>query len=181
MLELGCGGGHFARVCKHFGHTVVASDIEFPAYYGIAAALGVTRTINELHPLKDMVEVEGKFDLIAATATEFNVFTDHSTDGSPKRYWTLEEWKYLIVYMLRNNLRSPGRIYFELNYEQNATGRHFNAALMEFFAAHGAQVNFERGRIDWRMQPAEALAKIAPKAMVTSTPRRTRQAVALGD
>jgi hypothetical protein len=125
--------------------------------------------------------VEGRFDLIAANAIEFNVFTDFTTFPAATRYWTLEEWKYLLAYLLKNNLKSPGRVCFELNYERDATGSHFNAPLMEFLAAHGAEVDFDRGRIDWRVQPAEMLAKIAQQPAVQSTTKRARQSAAIGD
>jgi SAM-dependent methyltransferase len=143
VLDIGCGGGHFGRVCQTLGHQVIGTDIDNPVYFDIAKALGVDRRLERLEAMTPMPDFGRKFDLVMACQIEF----DRNSSG----YWSLDNWKFLFDDLVARQLRFPGRIYITLNYEIRQGRGVFNEELMAYCAGLGASVNDKRGIIDWAL------------------------------
>jgi len=147
VWDIGCGGGHFSRVCRHFGHFVLGTDQQHPVYGDIANVLGVERTINIIEADTPTADFGRRFDVVTAIAVEFNHLYPR---GVPPRYWTLDHWRFLFNDLMRRQLNFPGRIYIDLNCEQRDGRGVYNVELMRLCAQHGADVNERRGLIDWK-------------------------------
>jgi hypothetical protein len=148
IWDIGCGGGHFSRVCRHFGHRIIGTDIAHPVYADIAAALGVERTIDALEPDTPTTDFGRKFDLVCAAQVEFDRV--HIPD-KPSRYWTLDNWKYLFNDLIARQLSFPARIYIYLNFQTHDGAGSFDLELLRLCARHGADANERRGTIDWKL------------------------------
>jgi hypothetical protein len=146
ILDIGAGACHFALVCQHFGHHVTSLDIDVPVYDEAASALGATRTIHQVKPGELLPTFEHKFDVITAVAINFNSLG--SSDGR-RQYWTIKDWHFLINDLMKNQLNTPGRIWFELNQEYRDDRLVFNPEVLTLFATYGAKVDRNRGVIDW--------------------------------
>lgn len=149
VLDIGTAGGHFPFVCRYFGHRVVGVDIDNELYEGIAACLGVRRTIVRVEPQRPLPNLGGRFDLITACDVTFNDKDDR--DGR-RVYWTLEEWRFLLNDLFANHLRFPGTLYLKLNkeWQKGAFGSDrlfFNRGLLAMAARNGAAVSRRRGTI----------------------------------
>lgn len=147
VLDIGTGGGHFPFVCQFFGHRVVGIDIENALYEGIAACLGVQRTIVRVEPQQPLPDLGGRFDLITACDITFNDKDDR--DGR-RVYWTLAEWKFFLNDLLVNHLRYPGTLYLKLNkeWQKGVFGSDrlfFNRELLAMAARNGAVISRRRG------------------------------------
>ena len=154
IWDIGCGGGHFSLVCEHFGHRVIGTDQDHPVYGDIAAALGVDRKIDVILPDTATTNFGRKFELITAIQTEFDRLRPY---GYPPRFWSLDQWKFLLNDLMARQLTFPGRVYIALNHEVRDGQGVFNVELMRLCAAHGAQVVERRGIIDWRMDAPVAI------------------------
>ena len=144
ILDLGTGGAHFLAVCQSFGHSALGIDIELPLYADIAQCLGVRRLIERVEPQKRLLDRGERFDLVTAIWISFNSLS--STDGT-RRYWSLEDWCFLLEDLKDNVVKVPGRIHFELNQEiddETNVGR-FNPEVVALFARMDADVDGERG------------------------------------
>jgi SAM-dependent methyltransferase len=150
IWDIGCGGGHFSRVCQHFGHRVLGTDIDSPVYGDIAAALGVERTIDAIVADRPTTDFRRKFDLITAIAVEFNHLHPQTRDNP--RYWSLDHWRFLLNDLIDRQLNFPGRIHVVLNCEMRGGEAVHNVELMRLCARHGADANERRGIIDWKLE-----------------------------
>jgi SAM-dependent methyltransferase len=152
VLDIGTGGGHFPFVCRYLGHEVVGLDIENQVYEGIAACLGVERTIYRVEPGAALPALGGKFDLIVACNITFDEIATRDRERQ-RSYWPLAEWQYFLDDLIANQLRYPGRMYFKLN--QQAKGRVlgfrrfvYNDVLLAAAERNGGVVSRRRGIID---------------------------------
>ncbi len=143
ILDLGAGACHFSRVCHYFGHSTVAVDIEVPLYEDIARVLGVPRTIHTVEPDVALPGFGRRFDLVTAVAINFHRIVVDVT------YWSLEQWKFLFNDLISNQLRFPGRLYFELNREVRGGELVVNPELLDYCAGNGAEIT-KGYAIDWR-------------------------------
>jgi len=114
ILDIGTAAGHFPFVCRFFGHQVVGIDIENPVYEGIAACLGVERTIARVEPMTPLPDLGGRFDLITACNLTFN---EKRNPQGPRLRWSPGEWQFFLDDLVVNHLRYPGVIYLQLNKE----------------------------------------------------------------
>ncbi|MBV8186457.1 MAG: class I SAM-dependent methyltransferase [Alphaproteobacteria bacterium] len=158
VLDIGTGAGHFPFVLRHFGHEVVAIDIADPVYEGVAACLGVRRTLVRIEPEVPLPELGGRFDLVVAYATTFNV--KRTGRGEPRRYWSLAEWQFLFDDLCGNQLRRPGRMFVQLNEERHDGWAGFrrlayNRDLLTMAARNGAIVSRRRGTIETRLEASD--------------------------
>lgn len=156
VLDIGTGGGHFPFVCRFFGHRAVGIDIDNELYEGIAACIGVQRTIVRVAPLARLPDLGEKFDLITACDVTFNDKDDR--DGR-RAYWTLPEWQFFLNDLFANHLRLPGILYLKLNKEWQrgifgADRLFFNRALLAMAASNGARVSRRRGTIKFSLEQA---------------------------
>lgn len=148
ILDLGAGGAHFARVCRHFGHTVVSTDIHTEFYDDVAALLGVERTRASVEPGIVLPDFGCKFDLVTAIAIIFDQVQWNV------RYWSLDQWKFLLNDLLARQLRFPGRIYLELNRQKDGK---YNSEFLRYCANSGASTTND-GAIDWSFPQPSHLA-----------------------
>lgn len=149
VLDIGTGGGHFPFVCRFFGHQVVGIDIENALYGGIAACLGVQRTIICIRPLEPLPNLGERFDLITACDITFN---DKDDRNGRRHYWSLTEWKFFLDDLIANQLRYPGTLYLRPNREFQApllgvTPLNYNRELLAMAARNGATVSRRHGTI----------------------------------
>jgi SAM-dependent methyltransferase len=148
ILDLGAGGGHFARACLEFGHHVVSVDIDVPVYDDVAQLLGVRRTIMRVEPGMPLANFDRKFDLVTAIGINFHQIEWNAV------HWSLAHWKFLFQDLTVRQLRFPGRIYFELNREcRGEDCWEYNSEVLEYCADRGAKVT-DRGAIDWHFSEA---------------------------
>lgn len=149
VLDIGTGGGHFPFVCRFFGHRVVGIDIENALYEGIAACLGVERTLVRVEPQTPLPDLGEKFDLITACDVTFNDKDDR--DGR-RVYWTTVEWQFFFNDLVAKHLQYPGTLYIKLNKEwQKGTfgsdRLSFNREVLALAARNGAVINRRHGTI----------------------------------
>jgi len=145
ILDLGTGGGHFPAVCAALGHEVIGLDVEVPLYTDLARLMKVDRRIFRLSPRQPLPDL-GRFDVITGVAVSFDSLG--RDDKSVRRYWTLEDWAYLIRRLSEVHSRYPGRLYFELNFQVLADNSlRYDQRLLEACARAGADVLAANGRI----------------------------------
>lgn len=147
ILDIGTGGGHFPFVCRFFGHQAIGIDIENDLYEGIAACLGVQRTIVRVAPCALLPDLGEKFDLITACDVTFN---DKDDQDDRRAYWTLREWQFFLNDLIANHLRYPGTLYLKLNREwqegpQGSNRLVYNHYVLAMAARNGAVVDSRRG------------------------------------
>lgn len=150
ILDIGTAAGHFPFVCRFLGHQVVGLDIDNPVYEGIAACLGIERTIVRVEPRTPLPALGGKFDLITACNITFNEKRD--PQGKSLR-WSLDEWQFLIDDLAANHLRPSGMLYLKLNKEfrgrfMGVDHLAYDGGLMDMAARAGAVVGRRSGTIE---------------------------------
>jgi len=114
VVDLGCGAGLFACVCRALGHTAVGVDIpeselqspEREIYGGLCEALGVRVIRQSIRPFEPLL-LAGSVDLITSYMVRFNKL-------EKGRDWGRGEWKYFVDDML-SHLQPSGRLVLKLN------------------------------------------------------------------
>ena len=149
ILDIGTAAGHFPFVCQFFGHQVVGIDIENPVYEGIAACLGVQRTIVRVEPRTPLPDLGGRFDLITACNLTFN---EKRTAHGPRLRWSPAEWQFFLDDLVANHLRYPGMLYLQLNKESHGRFLGFDRLaydreVMAMAARNGAVISRRHGTI----------------------------------
>ena len=149
ILDLGTGAGHFPAVCAALGHEVIGLDVEVPLYTDLARLMKVDRRIFRLSPCARLPEL-GRFDVITGVAVSFDSLGRDAQ--SVRRYWSLDEWAYLIRHLSEDRSRYPGRLYFELNFQVLADNSlRYHERLLEACARAGADVLAVKGRISFEV------------------------------
>jgi SAM-dependent methyltransferase len=149
ILDLGTGAGHFPAVCAALGHEVIGLDVEVPLYADLARLMKVDRRIFRLSPREPLPDL-GRFDVITGVAVSFDSLG--RDDKSVRRYWTLEDWAYLIRRLSEVHSRYRGRLYFELTSQVLADNSlRYNQRLLEACARAGADVVAANGRISFEV------------------------------
>ena len=138
ILDIGCGAGYFAYICSVFGHDVQGIDVpDFPVFNEMVRALNVRRTAWRIRPLEKLPRFEGRFDLITAFRTTFNLATDSNAEDNT---WGCREWKFLLDDLMENVLERGGRIYLHLNRAEKY-GAFYDEELLEFFKERAVSVD----------------------------------------
>lgn len=150
VLDIGTAGGHFAFVCRFFGHDVVGIDVESPLYEGIAGCLGIERTIARVEPYRPLPDLGGRFDLITACNTTFN--EKPVEQGTARTYWMPDEWQFFLNDLVSNQMRYPGELYMQVNKEWlgqsgGAVQPARNRDILTMTARNGAAISRRRGTI----------------------------------
>jgi SAM-dependent methyltransferase len=149
ILDLGTGAGHFPAVCAALGHEVIGLDVEVPLYTDLAALMGVDRRIFRLSPRQPLPDL-GRFDVVTGVAVSFDSLGRDAR--SVRRYWSLDDWAYLIGRLSQEHSRYPGRLYFELNFQILADNTlRYNQPLLEACERAGAEVLAAKGRISFEV------------------------------
>ena len=145
ILDLGTGAGHFPAVCAALGHEVIGLDVEVPLYTDLARLMKVDRRIFRLSPRRPLPDL-GRFDVITGVAVSFDSLGKDTQ--SVRRYWSLEDWSWLILHLSQEHSRYPGRLYFELNFQILADHTlRYHQRLLEACERAGAVVLAAKGRI----------------------------------
>jgi cyclopropane fatty-acyl-phospholipid synthase-like methyltransferase len=130
ILDLGCGGGFFLFICRHYGHSVTGLDLdEFPLLRELTGLLQVPRVNWTIEPFQSLPDFGQKFDLITAFSTRFN------RDREDRFIWGLEEWGFFLD-DLSSRLAPGGQVFFEINSGKDS--RYYPDDLKEFFKTRGA-------------------------------------------
>src|SRR5665213_1458110 len=147
ILDLGTGAGHFPAVCAALGHEVIGLDVEVPLYTDLARLMKVDRRIFRLSPRQPLPDL-GRFDVITGVAVSFDSLGRDA--HSVRRYWSLEDWAYLIRHLTQERSRYPARLYFELNFQVLADNTlRYHQRLLEACARAGAEILATKGRISF--------------------------------
>lgn len=132
ILDLGCGGGFFLFIARHFGHTGVGLDIdEFPLFRELTDLLAVERVICAVQPFLPLPDFGRQFDLITAFSTRFN------RDSADRNVWNVAEWSFFLEDLSRR-LRPNGQIFLEINSGKDA--QYYPREVKELFRGRGAQL-----------------------------------------
>ena len=149
VLDIGSGGGHLPFVCGFYGHRAVGIDVEDAFYDGLAACLGVERTVVRVEAQTPLPDLGGRFDVITACDIAFNEKREGKTRGV---YWSLEDWQFFLNDLVIHQLRTPGTIYLKLNKEARGRvlgvgHRAYSRDALALAARNGATVSRWRGTI----------------------------------
>jgi SAM-dependent methyltransferase len=132
ILDLGCGGGFFLFIARHYGHTGLGLDIdEFPLFGELTDLLGVPRVVWAIKPFEPLPQPDRKFDLITAFSTRFN------RDPDDTHVWNVPEWNFFLD-DLATRLRPGGQAFFEIN--SGKTAEYYPAAVKALFQKRGAKL-----------------------------------------
>ena len=136
VLDLGCGGGFFLFILKHFRHSVFGLDIdESPLFRELLEVFEVPRTSFRIQPFESLPNFQQQFDWITAFSLGFDRYREKNTR------WGAAEWEFLLR-DLQARLAPRGKIYLTLNPLPN--GDYLMPELQDFFASHGADIERER-------------------------------------
>jgi SAM-dependent methyltransferase len=132
ILDIGTGNGYFPFICNYLGHYTESIDIGAIELYDLSiAALEVKRYKETIVAFKQL-DINNKYDLITAFMICFN---GHNSDS----LWHIEEWKFFINSLGKNNLIDSGKIFLSLNQETNGNET-INKSLFKYFGDNGALV-----------------------------------------
>jgi SAM-dependent methyltransferase len=135
ILDLGCGGGFFLFIARHYGHSVLGLDIDEFALLGeLLALFQVPRKVWTIRPFQPLPHFDRKFDLITAFSTRFN------RDAEDKQVWGVPEWSYFLEDLARH-LKPDGEVFFEIN--SGKTKRYYPDEVRQLFANRGAVLERE--------------------------------------
>jgi SAM-dependent methyltransferase len=136
VLDLGCGGGFFLFILKHFHHSVLGVDIdESPLFRELLELFDVPRKVFRIEPFQRLPNFELPFDWITA----FSVGFDRHREQNSR--WGPAEWEFLLR-DVQSRLAPGGKIYLALNPLPN--GDYLMPGLRDFFSSHGADIERER-------------------------------------
>ena len=136
ILDLGCGGGFFLFILKHFHHSVLGLDIdESPLFRELLEVFDVPRKVFRIQPFESLPKFEQSFDWI----TGFSVGFDRYQEKNSR--WGQAEWEFLLR-DLQTRLASAGKIYIALN--PLPSGDYLKPELRDFFTSRGADIERER-------------------------------------
>jgi hypothetical protein len=148
IWDIGCGGGHFSLVCERLGHTVIGTDVKHPVFQQIAGVLGIVPIIDAILADKPTSDFGRKFDVVVASQIEFDRLRPYT---EPARYFSIEQWKFLLTDLMTRQLNYPAQIHIQLNYQHRKEGVMFDLELLRLCAKHGAEVSERSGIIDWKL------------------------------
>jgi SAM-dependent methyltransferase len=148
ILDIGTGAAHFPAICKAYGHRVVGIDVDYRSYFfyhDVCQIFGIDRRSLGVYAQKPLANLGTRFDLITALSINF-----HFVDSRSRKYWSIDDWNFLINDLVQNHLKTPGTIHFELNQRiyQDGTLRYDQDVLASALEA-GAVVSWPRGTITW--------------------------------
>lgn len=136
FLDLGCGGGFFLFILKHFNHSVLGLDVDrSPLFTELLDVFAVPRIVFEIKPFEPLPNLRQKFDWITA----FSIGFDRHAETRAR--WGVKEWDFLLR-DLQLQLAPRGKIYLTVN--PLADGSYLAPEVREFFEARGADIERER-------------------------------------
>lgn len=113
VLDIGCGGGLFGRVCRDLGHEHVGLDIGNPMFRDMCAELGVTDLVHWVRPGQPLpAELRG-FDVVVALAATF-YWNEIVGNEKVEANWRREDWLFFFK-DLRGRMNDGGIFLIKLN------------------------------------------------------------------
>src|SRR5437016_3852147 len=104
VLDLGCGGGFFLFILKHFRHSVFGLDIdESPLFRELLEVFEVPRTSFRIQPFESLPNFQQQFDWITAFSLGFDRYREKNAR------WGAAEWEFLLR-DLQARLATRGKI-----------------------------------------------------------------------
>ncbi len=114
VLDIGTGCGHFAFVCRCFGHEVLGTDLPdhddfaiLQMFKSVCQLLGVPRVERAIHAQEPLPSFGRTFEVIAALMVNFSVYPD----GEP---WHVEDWRFFLADLRETALARDGVIYMSI-------------------------------------------------------------------
>ena len=136
LLDLGTGAGHFAFLCKRFGHQVMTLDLgHIELYNELTAFLGIERIDFEIRPQLPLPPFETKFDLVTGFMVGFNKRSKHEL-------WGEAEWSFFLRDVVRNVMAPGGTLLLKMIGNRDLPGLHYDEpAFVSFIESHGGTVD----------------------------------------
>jgi 2-polyprenyl-3-methyl-5-hydroxy-6-metoxy-1,4-benzoquinol methylase len=150
VLDIGTGPGYFPYICGKLGHNAYSLDLgDDPIFNDLIELLGVRRIVWAVNKFERLPDQGTKFDTITAFLICFN---GHNSSD----LWGQDEWAFFLKDLVENQLKPNGRIFLNLNVDDN-TKRPYTDELRDFFLATGAEVNGRDVLYRW---PNDDLSKL---------------------
>jgi SAM-dependent methyltransferase len=136
VLDLGCGGGFFLFILRHFGHSVLGLDVDrVPLFGELVELFEVPRVVYRISAFEPLPDLSQKFDWITAFSTNFYLY------HPAKKRWEVPEWDFFLG-DLQHHLAPGGKVFFGLNPLYN--GDYYTPELRDLFLSRGANIERER-------------------------------------
>jgi hypothetical protein len=133
VLDVGTGAGYFPLVCRHYGHTAVAIDLDTtPMYNELVRLLGIDRVVWRIEPYVALPAFPQRFDVVTAMQIKFD------GKGAGGR-WGADEWLFLLRDLADHVSHADGQVF--LGFNADASGRSLPDELGRFFARHGGHID----------------------------------------
>lgn len=144
VLDLGSGAGHFAFLCKRFGHQVTALDLgHIEVYNQLIDFFDIERIDYEIRPLVPLPPFGCRFDLVTGFMVGFN-------KRSKRELWGEAEWAFFLRDLARNALTPEGRLLLKMIGNRSRPGLHFDdPTFVSFVERHGGTVDTEAGYVQF--------------------------------
>jgi hypothetical protein len=150
VLDIGTGAGYFPLVCRHYGHSATALDLDStPMYNDLIRLLGVDRVACRVEPYVSLPRFPYRFDVVTAMQIKFD------GKGAGQR-WGADEWRFLLQDLAGNAAQADAQVFLGFNADASASA--FPRELGRFFLEHNATID------GWavRFQSLRAFAPPAP-------------------
>jgi len=107
ILDIGTGAGYFPLVCRHFGHDVIACDVDDdPVLNDITTLLDIGRRPWRVMPFENGPGFGRRFDLVTA----FQLGFDRADPDGQVVFWGEEEWSFFLKDIAANYLKPGGEV-----------------------------------------------------------------------
>ena len=107
ILDIGTGAGYFPLVCRHFGHDVIACDVDDdPVLNDITALLDIGRRPWRVMPFENGPDFGRRFDLVTA----FQLGFDRAGADGQVVFWGEEQWDFFLKAIATNYLNPDGGV-----------------------------------------------------------------------
>ena len=135
ILDLGCGAGYFAYVCRFFGHECIGLDVDQqPLFREATQLLQVPRIAFRIARGQSLPDLGNRFDLVTAYLVGFHKMFD---ENSRLALWLPEDWKFFLHDVRTHVLKAGGKIILDFNV---GDGSYYSPEIRKLFKAQGARI-----------------------------------------
>jgi len=156
ILDLGCGAGYFAHVCRFLGHECIGLDVDQqPLFREATQLLQVPRIVSRIARGQSLPDLGNRFDLVTAYLIGF-----HKMLGKNSRlaWWRPEDWKFFLHDVRTHVLKAGGKIVLDFN--PVGDGSYYSPEVRKLFKAQGARIF--RSKVFFGAESAAETSKQAP-------------------
>jgi len=156
ILDLGCGAGYFAHVCRFLGHECIGLDVDQqPLFREATQLLQVPRIVSRIARGQSLPDLGNRFDLVTAYLIGF-----HKMLGKNSRlaWWRPEDWKFFLHDVRTHVLKASGKIVLDFN--PVGDGSYYSPEVRKLFKAQGARIF--RSKVFFGAESAAETSKQAP-------------------